>query len=193
MPAISAATWARGGVAPGAGGYVPPDKRGITFHAEVFTPGLDTIDERLIGHLHTALIQRMGEAAEAILVASKAKLQHKPADIVTPDGNIYGYDTGLMHDTLQAYLTEIALVGVFYDFRSDEADYWQFVEFGHMLRNGQWWPGYHFMGQTIVEMQPMLRGKVQQALSDAIVALAGEASALKSAVQGAALIMGRMS
>ena len=62
-----------------------------------------------------------------------------------------------------------------YDLESDEAEYWVFVEFGHMLRNGDWWPGYHFLTKSVVEMEPMLRDKVREAWAATVVELAGQA------------------
>ena len=62
----------------------------------------------------------------------------------------HGYDTGLLHDTLTKVLVEDLMAeGVFYSVLSEEAGYWEYMEFGFTMQDGNFWPGYHFIEQAI--------------------------------------------
>jgi hypothetical protein len=165
------------------GALSPRGSRWLSFNATIDMGSLPSLGDRMAEVLHGRLVVRLGEAADLIIDRAKAKLQKKPPGVKTPDGNIYGYDTGLMHDTLVAKLVETtasALAGgedgVYYDLESDEAWYWVFVEFGHLLRNGTWWPGYHFLTSTVIENEAMIRQRVRQAWGDTVVILAAQAA-----------------
>ena len=126
------------------------------FNATIEMGNLPSLDERMDAIIHQTLVRRMAEAAGEIITAARAKLQVKPDDVTTPDGNIYGYDTGLMYNSLTALLVDtysLEMKRVAYDLAAPDAPYWQFVEFGHMLRNGGWWPGYHFLSSTVAEKE----------------------------------------
>lgn len=164
-------------LAPGAGrDFIPHSQRYAVIEVSVDFGNLLTLPDRMQQHFHAAIVIRLGEVAHAVVEAAKRKLKKKPDDVITPDGNIYGLDTGKMHNTLTAVLVDMVEEGfTAYDLLSEEADYWQWVEFGHMLRNGNWWPGYRFLSSTVVEMQPQIRQAVRYAWSDTIQALAYEA------------------
>jgi hypothetical protein len=165
-------------ITPGAGSsFIPHPDRWVLFGADVEMGNLMTLPERMDESMHVHLTIRLGEVSKAVVELAKSKLKRKPDDVITPDGNIYGLDTGLMHDTLTAVLvTELeASHIVAYDLMSDGADYWMWVEFGHMLRNGTWWPGYRFLATSVEEMLPAIRQAVRMAWSDTLFDLAGEA------------------
>jgi len=160
------------------GTFIPRSQRWVTFQATVDMGNLMTLGPRMSATFREFLVKHLAEAAGEIITQARRKLHVKPDDVVTPDGNIYGYDTGLMHDTLTAKLVndaQLAFESVYYDLESDEAEYWVFVEFGHLLRNGAWWPGYYFLTSTVLENEAMIRQKVRLAWSDTVVALAAQA------------------
>lgn len=172
---VSAGTGYGGGVLrPGTGDFIPRGQRWVRFNVEVEVGNLITLGIRMEETLRFTLTRRLGEAAADIIAKARAKLQVKPDDVVTPDGNIYGFDEGLMYASLTARLVE-SVTGVYYDLEAPGANYWVFVEFGHMLRNGAWWPGYHFLSGTVAENEDMIRQKVREAWFDTTVILAAQA------------------
>lgn len=161
------------------GTFTPHSQRWASFTATLDASGADSLGEDMERILHERLVIRMGEAALDVVKLAASHLREKPKDIVTPDGHIYGLDTGKMHDTLTAQLVAAyaqSLDKVYYDLLSPQADYWIWVEFGHMLRNGAWWPGYHFLGGALLQSEPHIRQKVRQAWSDTVIIMASRAS-----------------
>lgn len=161
------------------GSFTPHSQRWATFTATLDSSKAESMGDDMERILHERLVVRMGEAALDVVKRAAAKLKEKPDDVVTPDGHIYGLDTGKMHDTLTAQLVAAyadSLDKVYYDLLSPQADYWVWVEFGHMLRNGAWWPGYHFLGQALQESEAHIRQKVRQAWSDTVIIMASRAS-----------------
>ena len=179
MPTVRSSTL--GGFFTGApaGSFIPRNQRWITFHATIDMGNLPTLGDRMADTFRYYLIIRLREAAEIIIERAKAKL--------VPG---HGYDTGLMHDTLVAKLVgalEASMPsgdGVYYDLESDEAWYWVFVEFGHMLRDGNWWPGYFFLTSTVIESESLIRQRVREAWGDTVVALAAQARVGGTALPG---------
>lgn len=100
---------------------------------------LNTLPDRFVAAFQATLSIRIGEVCDQIVKDAQAQL--RPG---------HGYDTGLLHDTLQARLVGI-VNAVLFRIDSPQAAYWAYVEFGHMLRNGEWWEGYHFI-ENAVEM-----------------------------------------
>lgn len=148
-------------------GFVPHGSRWIEFNATIDMGDLPSLGDRMADVLHARLEARLGDVAHRVVDLAKSKL--------VPG---HGYDTGLMHDNLVAKLVSDAidaLDAVYYDLESDQADYWIFVEFGHMLRNGNWWPGYHFLSSSVIEMEPQIRQAVRDAWGDTVVILASAA------------------
>lgn len=97
---------------------------------------------------HAALIRNLKNVAAAIVAdvqdrAVKLQPEHVPYDLI-PGGR----DSNTMADSLIATLAE-SLTNVSYIFSSASAPYWEYVEFGHMVRGGSWWDGYHFFGNAI--------------------------------------------
>lgn len=117
---------------------------------------LQTLPERFRIALSATLNIRMEEAADQIVDDAQAQL--------VPG---HGYDTGLLHDTLTKVLVD-AVDASIYEILSKEADYWKYVEFGHMLVNGQWWEGYHYIANAIEMNRGLIWDKARQAFSDAI-------------------------
>ena len=114
---------------------------------------LGTLPERMSAHFGEALILTMGWAADQIIKDAEAQL--------VPG---HGYDTGLLHNSLVKDLVQLGLgAGVFYSLSSDAAEYWQYVEFGHLTTGGNWWSGYHYLG-TAVEQN---RGNIIMAAAEA--------------------------
>jgi hypothetical protein len=143
----------------------------MAFHATVDMGDLPTLGDRMADHFKERLVVHLGAAARLIVEAAKAQL--------VPG---HGYDTGKMHDTLTAVLVNQALVAadaVFYDLESPEAFYWVFVEFGHMMRNGQWWEGYHFLQNAVVANETRIRSAVRAAWADTVQVLGAESRVLR--------------
>lgn len=147
------------------GAFIPHSQRGVRFTATISMGNLLTLGPRMEEAMHTALIEELGSVALQVVELAKSKLQ--PG---------HGYDTGRMHDGLTAILAEnVAEAIVAYDLSAPNAEYWFWVEFGHMLRDGRWWPGYHFLGSSIVEMESQIRSAIRRACSKMLLVLAGEA------------------
>ena len=67
---------------------------------------------------------------------------------------------------------------MFYDLLSEEAHYWRYVEFGHWIAGThQFWPGYHFLENSIRAHETRIRGAVREAWADTVMRLASEARA----------------
>lgn len=134
---------------------------------------LHTLPDRLTRHYQAALVISMAWAADKIIDTAQQQL--------VPG---HGYDTGRLHDSLTKELVKIGLgAGVFYVLTSDAADYWEYVEFGHVTSAGNWWPGYHFLGQAV----DAHRSTIIQAAASAWVVTAGRLS-----VESKALIAGNL-
>lgn len=150
-------------------GFVPRSRRWLSFEAAVDMGGLMTLGDRMEEAFHRHLVRTFGEGARLVVERAQSKLY--PG---------HGYDTGLMQATLTAKLVEGYMnslrAAVAYDLESDEADYWVWVEFGHMTRSGNWWPGYHFLTSSVVEMEGVLREKVAEAWHETVIELAGQAA-----------------
>lgn len=171
-------------LAPGTGPFRSHQNRYVHLSVNVDLLGLPTLPDRMITHLRDNLVRRLAEASGEIIVRARRKLNIKPDDVVTPDGNIYGFDTGKMHDTLTSTLVEMSMTAfdmVAYDIHSTEAGYWFWVEFGHMLRNGNWWPGYHFLSSTVIESEAFIRNRVREAVRDTYMQLAAESRVYQTA------------
>lgn len=146
-----------------AGSYRDPSKRMFALEVSIDLLNLPTLPERMTEHLQRHLITRLGEAADRVISTAQGSL--RPG---------HGYDTGLMHDTLVARLG-VVYEAVFYDLLSDQAHYWQWVEFGHWMRNGQWWEGYHFLEDAVIANEAHIRSKVVEAYRDTVRDLSIEA------------------
>lgn len=167
-----------GAFAPGTGKrFIPHSERWVKWEVTIDMLALPLLPDRLAAVYHEALVVRLGEAAHAVVELAKSKLKMKPAGVITPDGNIYGLDTGKMHDTLTATLVSAAegMDEVAYDLESPEADYWIWVEFGHMLRSGVWWPGYRFLSTSVEESSAAIVAAIRQSWYDTIIAMGMEA------------------
>jgi len=100
---------------------------------------LATLSDRADHTYRESLMATVPQAVDTIISYARGELQ--PG---------HGYDTGLLHDTLTKVLVEELMeLGVFFSVLSEEADYWEYIEFGHTMRNGDWWPGYHFIEHSI--------------------------------------------
>lgn len=153
----------------GTSGLVPRSQRWVSFEARIDMGNLLTLDTRMEEALHRHLMRFFGEGAQLVIERAQSKLY--PG---------HGYDTGLMQSTLTAKLVDTYMgslrAAVAYDLESDQADYWVWVEFGHMTRAGNWWPGYHFLTSSVVEMEGVLRQKVMEAWAATVLELAGQAA-----------------
>lgn len=118
---------------------------------------LDTLPTRFALAFDATLRIRMSEVADKIVDDAKQQLQ--PG---------HGVDTGKLKESLTKKLIEVA-AGAMYKIYSDEAAYWSFVEIGHMLRNGEWWEGYHYIHNAIEMNRGLLKSKAQQAFHEAAV------------------------
>lgn len=143
--------------------YKNPARRQFVLEVDFDLLNLPTLPDRMVESLTRHLVTRLGEAADRVIQQAQARL--KPG---------HGYDTGLMHDTLVSRLG-VVFEAVFYDLLSDQADYWTYVEFGHWMRNGQWWEGYHFLEDSVIENEAYIRSKVVEAYRDTVQDLAIEA------------------
>lgn len=151
----------------GGGNYQIPSQRGFSMTVKVEADALMTIPDRLTDALDKALIFHLAEAAQKVIDTTRhylVRLSEPPVK-----DNIHGYDTGLMYVSLKAELMEhLAATGVFYELLSDEAKYWRWVEFGHWMANGQFWPGYHMLETAIEDNAPAIRQAVRAAWGDAV-------------------------
>lgn len=135
---------------------------------------LETLPTRLNNHFHTVLRITMADAADTIIEDAQADL--------TPG---HGYDTGLLRDSLTKNLVDLAMgAGVFYVLNSDAADYWAAVEFGHVLPDGSFWPGYHFLSNAVEKN----RANIFRAAYEAWVVTAGILSAESRAMVAARIV-----
>ncbi len=141
-----------------ASNFVPRGNRLMGFTVEIDMGNLWTLGIRWEAALRIALAIRLGEAADFIVNRAKSKLY--PG---------HGVDTGKMQASLHKSLVLAAEDWmVAYDLEGDPVDtyYWVFVEFGHMTRAGNWWPGYHFLSSTLMESEALIKAKVFQAMMD---------------------------
>lgn len=69
----------------------------------------------------------------------------------------HGYDTGKLHDSLKVKLVKLAFDPGF-DIVAEDVDYWAYVEFGHMQRDGNWWEGYHYAAKAMQAHMEALQG-----------------------------------
>jgi hypothetical protein len=107
-------------------------------------------------------------------------LGHAPGAIVGPHvDQPGGLLTGRLRGTLVAQLAHNMAVGIVaYNLLSDEAEYWEYIEFGHWVKNATpawFWPGYHMLESSIAESIPAIRRSVKAAWEDTAIALAAEA------------------
>lgn len=163
VPAGSSIVSNAGGRFGASSSFIPRGKRYFGFTAEVDMGNLMSLGPRWEAVLHERLTHRMGEAAGIIVDRAKSKL--------VPG---HGYDTGAMHDSLVHILVHgMERNIVAYDLEADPYDtyYWVFVEFGHMTRAGNWWPGYHFLSSTLMENEVLIQAKVRIALAESVVVL----------------------
>jgi hypothetical protein len=148
--------------------YRNPANRQFGVHASVDMLNLPTLPERMHERLTQALVFHLKDAAEAII--EDARLQLVPG---------HGYDTGLLSETLTYDLAAgLLATGVYYDLLSREAEYWQWVEFGHWVMNARqpwFWPGYHYLENAIGMNIPKITRSVRAAWADTAIALAAEA------------------
>lgn len=142
-------------------------KPGMTFTVKVDLRDLMTASDRLVDALNPALVFHLAEAAQRVIDTARrylVRLEEAPVK-----NNIHGYDTGLMYVSLKAALMEhLAASGVYYELLSDDAKYWRWVEFGHWMANGEFWPGYHMLETAIEENAGFIRQKVREAIGDAV-------------------------
>lgn len=159
-PAVRSTTFA-----PPLTGFVPRSRRWMSLDTVIDMGNLPTLGDRMVSAMRVALIARLGVVARLVVMRATTKL--------TPG---HGVDTGLMQQSLVATLVAAAeaMDYVAYDLESHEADYWVWVEFGHMMANGQFWEGYRFLTSSVMEMEPQIRQAVREAFADTVVALAGE-------------------
>jgi len=131
---------------------------------------LATLPERFALAYQAALIEEMGRAANKIVDDAKSKL--------VPG---HGYDTGKLKESLQASLTTWAL-GLAYEINSEEAEYWLWVEVGHMLRSGDWWEGYHYIETSVAENKGAIFDAARDAFHIAAAVSRGEMPSMASAL-----------
>lgn len=146
--------------------FVPRSGRLFGITAEIDMGQLMTLGVRMEVALRVSLAIRLGEAADFIVQRAKGKLVKG-----------HGLDTSKMRDSLRKVLVDAGEKWIVaYDLGADpaQADYWVFVEFGHMTRGGNWWPGYHFLSSTLMENEVTIRAKVAQAMVDATMAMAAQ-------------------
>jgi len=147
--------------------YRNPNDRSFVITVDADMLNLPTLPQRMDDHMQKALIFHLQDAAEKVIVTAQQSL--------VPG---HGYDTGRMHDSLIYALAEHLLeTGVFYDLFSEEAYYWRYVEFGHWTRGGNFWPGYHFLENSLRLHEATIRTSVRAAWHDTAIALAAEARA----------------
>lgn len=111
---------------------------------------LRTLPARFTAAYEAALVLNMRQVADEIIRDAQAQL--------VPG---HGYVTGKLRESLVANLVDWAS-GVSYEILSEEAEYWLWVELGHMLRNGAWWEGYHYIENALNAN----RGKIFDAARD---------------------------
>jgi hypothetical protein len=153
--------------APGFSGRPGSQYGPVDITVTIDTSSLDLLPERMDAHLKRNLELRLAEAARKVI--EDAQLQLQPG---------HGYDTGLLHDSLTYELMRLTTDGVFYELGSDQAAYWQYVEFGHMTRSGNFWPGYHMLENALRMNEAYIRQKVREAWADTALMLAAEARTL---------------
>lgn len=156
---------------------------GFSVSVEVDMGNLPTLPERMTEHLIAALEFHLKDAADIVIHRAQAKLLplgHEPGEIVGPHVDAPGgLDTGKLRDTLKAELVhEMAAGIVAYDLLSDEAEYWQWIEFGHwVVAQKPWfWQGYHMLASSLAESVPAIMRSVRAAWADTAIALAEESS-----------------
>jgi hypothetical protein len=156
-----ATTWTRGF------DYRNPNDRLVVVSTSIEMFNLPTLPERMHDHLQRALRFHLKDAAERVITTAQQSL--------TPG---HGYDTGRMRDSLTYALAEHLLeTGVYYDLFSEVAHYWRWVEFGHWMVNGEFWPGYHFLENAMRTHEGFIRSTVREAWQDTATALAAESRA----------------
>lgn len=163
--------------------YTNPSRRQFTFTYELDTLNLRTLPERMDEHLKERLKWHLKDACEAIIrdAGNHARdLPHEPGEVVGPHiDEPGGYDTGKMVATLEANLVEALLErGVFYDLLSEDAEYWQWVEFGHWVMNAKqpwFWQGYHLLEDSVVRNHGRIKRALREAWHETAILLASEA------------------
>jgi hypothetical protein len=147
--------------------YMNPNNRGFVITVTPEMLGLASLPDRMMAHFESALVFHLIDVAERVIVTAQQSL--------VPG---HGYITGRLRDSLTYRLAEhLADTGVFYDLFSEVAYYWRYVEFGHWMANGQFWPGYHYLENALRLHESALRGAVRAAFADTVAALAAEARA----------------
>jgi hypothetical protein len=144
------------------GGFSPRSSRWVSFHARVDMGDLPILGDKMAEVMKVNLTEHLRKVAMEVVNRAQSKLY--PG---------HGFDTGQMSRTLTAKWVDGLMDAVAYDLESDDAFYWVFVEFGHMTRAGNWWPGYHFLTESIMEMEADIRDAVRMAWNQTVVDLAG--------------------
>jgi hypothetical protein len=168
MPTVRSTTYL--GRTPGTG-FAPRSSRWVSFNATVDMGNLVSLGERMQESFGRHLTRELGSACDSIIADAKMRL--------VPG---HGYDTGLLRDTLVRKLVDgtVGIARVAYDLESDQADYWVWVEFGHMLRNGDWWEGYHFLSESVIANEGLIRQKVREAWAATVVELGAQAAVVST-------------
>ncbi len=161
-------------------GYLTPSNRQALLTVS-YADDLERLPERLHAHFTAALTWHLEDAAQRVIDTARTylvRLEEAPVMHDSQGREIHGYDTGLMYLSMKYELMEALLVqGVFYELRSDEAEYWEYVEFGHWVfsKDGPWfWPGYHFFATAIEQNMSYIRERCREAWQDTALQLAFE-------------------
>lgn len=115
------------------------------------TPRLREAPSFVSGVFEEQLFLAFQPVASVMLLAMKAQL--------VPG---HGYDTGRLHDSLTIKLVRLAANPGF-DIVAQDVDYWAYVEFGHMQRDGNWWEGYHYAATALRANMDALQGAARVA------------------------------
>lgn len=149
---------------------------GLNTRVSVDMGNLPTLPDRMNQHLKERLVFHLRDTCEGIIEAAKLSLW-RPGDF--PEHK-HGVDTGRLRESLTYHLvTALMHEGVYYDLLSDDAEYWQWVEFGHWVVNAKtpwFWPGYHFLEGAIQSVGlSLIMRSLRAAWHDTVIVLAKEA------------------
>ena len=133
---------------------MPPTQRSAQFTFR-FDPGtVPSMRARLYPAFHRNLAITLSAVCGKIIAESDKLLVELPPNHVPWNGDPGGRDTSLMANSLAAVLMAATEDGVFYELKSTEAYYWQWIEFGHFVHTAdgpRWWEGYHFFERAIID------------------------------------------
>jgi hypothetical protein len=156
---------------------------GFNINVSIDMGNLPTLPERMTEYLVAALTFHLQDACEVVIHRAQAKLLplgHAPGEITGPHvDRPGGLDSGKLQATLKYELAhEMAAGIVAYDLLSDDAEYWQWIEFGHWVaaQKPWFWQGYHMLASAIAESIPAIRRSVKRAWEDTAIKLASESS-----------------